>query len=438
MHVSRARALELAQPATVCPEVWARRLDRFPEPWRHRVRAVANAHPRLRDLAVSFPALLFALAAPRAGVDASAAKAAVVLGARLKAVAAIAHVPMWLRTFPPEAFAERLPPLPDSADFAKQVLNFVPQPRLAAQWLEAVGDAFDWADEPQALWIAREASRGHLPRRPRRRRPPGMRRVSRQEWSPFRRVCLWAWFTTNTPQSGPKWSPTMHLRGAETLASNWLADIAPYVAMGDLVIDNTWFEPMTVEGYDFVPLRSAHDLAEEGTAMQNCVRGYGHSLANNSSRIWSIRRDGVRQATLEVAFAQGDPLPSMVEIVALRNEAVSVELAFVARRWMALNERALTARPWQTAPMQGDRGWRAQWRPYWLAKRRIPDWLPLQPLQGGLWSIQRRSGDKAAQRRCESLRAWTGRGRVVALTSTHRRELRCLLAGSHAKSAPWF
>ena len=46
-----------------------RRLRRYAPPFRPHVHTLANRHPRLADLAVSFPALLFALAAPRPGFD---------------------------------------------------------------------------------------------------------------------------------------------------------------------------------------------------------------------------------------------------------------------------------------------------------------------------------------------------------------------------------
>src|SRR5262245_35436844 len=82
-----------------------RRLGRFRPEIQPRVRRLAASHPWVADLAASFPALLFALAAPRARVDAAAALALVTRGAPLAAVAAVLGAPMWMRRFPPEAFA---------------------------------------------------------------------------------------------------------------------------------------------------------------------------------------------------------------------------------------------------------------------------------------------------------------------------------------------
>jgi hypothetical protein len=43
-------------------------------------------------------------------------------------------------------------------------------------------------------------------------------------------------------------------------------------------------------------------------------------------------------------------------------------------------------RKWGTVPL--DRAtWRSLWRPYWLAKRRIPEWLPIAPSRGALSTL---------------------------------------------------
>jgi hypothetical protein len=41
---------------------------------------------------------------------------------------------------------------------------------------------------------------------------------------------------------------------------------------------------------------------------------------------------------------------------------------------------------WDTAPL--DRAtWLSLWRPYWLTKRRIPDWLPIAPSRDALEAL---------------------------------------------------
>jgi hypothetical protein len=94
-----------------------------------------------------------------------------------------------------------------------------------------------------------------------------------------------------------------------------------------------------------------------------------------------MRRDGVRVATLQVARRGRDPLPNIVQLEAARNKGAGVELWWAARQWLDAHDlpRLETdARPWDTVPL--DRAtWVALWRPWWLAQRRIPEWLPLRP-----------------------------------------------------------
>lgn len=53
-------------------------------------------------------------------------------------------------------------------------------------------------------------------------------------------------------------------------------------------------------GYDVVPLTSSVDLALEGQKMHHCVGSYAQYCHQGRSRIFSIRKDGVRLATAEL------------------------------------------------------------------------------------------------------------------------------------------
>lgn len=54
------------------------------------------------------------------------------------------------------------------------------------------------------------------------------------------------------------------------------------------------------DGIECVAMRSGLDLYEEGRAMHHCVGGYSIQVIQGSSRIYSIRRDGKSEATLEL------------------------------------------------------------------------------------------------------------------------------------------
>jgi hypothetical protein len=51
-----------------------------------------------------------------------------------------------------------------------------------------------------------------------------------------------------------------------------------------------------------------------------------------------------------------------------------------------LSQIDIVRRGWDTAPL--DRmTWLSLWRPYWLAKRRIPEWLPIAPSRRALGAL---------------------------------------------------
>ena len=65
----RSKLLRAPAWGTAHSDLVERRFQRYCPRFQGAVRALAMRHSRIADLAVSFPALLFALAAPRAGLD---------------------------------------------------------------------------------------------------------------------------------------------------------------------------------------------------------------------------------------------------------------------------------------------------------------------------------------------------------------------------------
>src|SRR4029453_13273389 len=108
--------------------------------------------------------------------------------------------------------------------------------------------------------------------------------------------------------------------------------IDPHVNLGREPVADLWLQSARVSGYDFLPLVSGSDIAEEAAAMGNCLRTYGDSVVHNCSRLWSMRKDGRRVATLMVATGRGDPLPNVVELRAAGNKDVSPEVSWAARQ----------------------------------------------------------------------------------------------------------
>lgn len=353
------------------------KLARFRPEVQPRVRRLAALHPWIADLALSFPALLFALAAPRNAADAKAALHLVIAGAPLPAIAACAGAPMWMRAFPPEAFAAPLPALPDDAAIRRRIANHFPKRWAdAPRWIESVGLAAKWGDEELALWFAREA-----PAKARRKRRYAKRALD------FRHlVLLWAWFSTRPDtrahaHAAVLWRPELQWKAAQDAAIAWRESLALDLYLGERGVTDTWLEPGEADGYTFTPLTSACDVADEALAMKNCVRTYASSLSGNDSRLWSVRKDGARVATLALVPGFLSPLTHIHELSLEGNKPAPVELWLAASRWLHAQDspNANIARFAYKAATFDAAIWRALWRPYWLAKQRIPTWLPLKP-----------------------------------------------------------
>jgi hypothetical protein len=340
------------------------------------VRALAARHSRVADLAASFPALLFALAVPRPGLDPTRAIARAIEGVSLAEVAAAADVPVWLRRLPPEAFWRPIMTLPDGEIFRRRIANHLPcSPRVAPMWLQAVADIAGLAHDAAAVWIAREVARERRGVKPNR----------------LRLIGLWAWFSGQPDTLGftmirTPWTPAMRIGPALDAAQDWRTTVDLHVRLGRERIADVWLQPARVGGYDFVPLTSASDVAEEAASMKNCLRTYGPYLARNRLRLWSVRKDGQRVATLSVASCHRDPLPNIDELKAAGNAEAPLDVWWAARQWLHMHDLSqvdMTRRDRAAVPL--DRiTWTSLWRPYWLAKRRLPEWLPLAPSRAAL------------------------------------------------------
>lgn len=375
-----ADAKPAARPAASLIE---RRLSLYRAEVQPCVRALAVRHPWLADLAASFPALLFALAFPRVRADAEDACRLVISGAPLAHIAQRARVPMWLRTFPAQAFAAPLPILPDNHDFRRRVANHLPASwKLAPRWIEDIGLAFQTADDEIALWFAREAPLKNK-KKPRyaRKRPRHYRR----------RVALWAWYSRHAPDQTcmpTPWRAELEWKAAVTAAHDWISAETLALYLGDSAIADPWLEDGLIDGYAFIALRTAADIEAEAAAMKHCIRTYGASIAGNDYRLFGVRRQGVRVATLALS-ADNCPMPNIVEISGLENSAVSNEVWLAARRWLhAQDAREIDAKrlDYREAKFNAA-AWRKLWRPYWLAKRRIPVWLPLAPSDTAFYAL---------------------------------------------------
>jgi hypothetical protein len=355
-----------------------RRLRRYAPSAQVSVRALAQRDPRLADLAVSFPALLFALARPRPGHDPARAIACLIEGRPLGEAAAAADIPLWLRRLPVEGLTRPLPALPSGDLFGRRIVNHLPRsPKLTAAWLSAVSDAACWVNEQFAVWMGREI----------------VRDADIAGSSSLRLVHLWAWFSQHADTDGHRlmatpWRYEMGFNAARDAARAWLDRLSVELAFGARPIADLWLRPGVFEGHDFVPLDTVESIDQEAIAMENCIRDYVYDVTDGDCRLWSIRRDGQRIANLEVR--RGRPLLHINQLKATRNEPASIEIWWLATRWLHQHDlmSVLAAQRAHRNTPPDMATWRRLWRPYWLAKRRLPAWLPLMPSWQALGALR--------------------------------------------------
>jgi hypothetical protein len=96
----------------------------------------------------------------------------------------------------------------------------------------------------------------------------------------------------------------------------------------------------SVDGFDFIVLRTGRALREEGITMHHCVASYAYHVDRGQCAIVSIRRDGVHLATLEIN-RKGVP----VQIKAHCNQTPSADVrraadAYALSCWQPVREAA--------------------------------------------------------------------------------------------------
>lgn len=355
-------------------------LARYRPELQSAARALHERHTRLAELGASFPALFVALACPRPGFDAAPVVEKVIGGAPLAALAAEAGVPLWLRKARPELFSGPIPALPDSLHLRRRIANHLPRNQgCARHWFAAVATAARLAHDPFALWCARLCADD----------PAGL------DMKRLHLLCLWAWF--GTEQSGRAralierpWTDEMELKAAVDAAEAWITAMSLVLELGDEPIEDTWLKPGNVNGFDFRPLRTAEEIAEEAKAMRNCLRTYGRRLAQDHCRLWSVQRREQRVATLCVGWRGTDPLPTIWDLELSRNRGAPELIWLAARKWLN-GQDLMHLSNWKMvrrcAARLDRKVWLSLWRPYWLAKGRIPAWLPLGPSREALWAV---------------------------------------------------
>lgn len=362
-------------------------IRRFDLARRAAVRRLVHSSTRIADLAEVFPGAVHMLASRHASpLKRERALQLVEAGAPLKEVAQALELPLWLRRLPPEAFRGRLTLPPTSEMFARRVVNHLPfNAAESAFWLASVTFAAGACDEYFALWLAAQ---------PVFTDPGEPERL-------FGLLAAYAWYSNadlSRTQSliGVPWRPEMAFDTAVCAAKSWLNRLRLLLQLPRGALPDAWLEAGEAQGLSFVPLLEHADILAEAHAMQNCADQYADRLARDKCRLFSIRRRGVRVATLEIG-----PHPREAGVLAINqlkarhNMPAASEVWQAAHAWLAQQkelrraatvaapERALSAEVWQTLMLA-----------YRQRKRGAP-WIPAEPTKAAFALLEQDLADLA-------------------------------------------
>jgi hypothetical protein len=385
-HVHRSAAG--TAPVQAGPEYAARFHSRV----RSAMRRFVASSPRAADLAYVFPGAAYVIAA-KAGPasDLEKARRLTLEGAPLRDVARTLGLPLWLRRLPPEAFHTAPGALPSSEMFTRRIANHLPIPAgESALWLACVAFAARACDEYFALWLA------------------GQRIFMEPHRDPEKLLAVlaaYAWFSGADRTRGHNlivtpWRPEMAFDTAVCAAKSWLNRVRLVVQLREGVVGDAWLSPGEVNGLTFAPLLSANEILAESRAMQNCADQYSDRLARDRCRLFSVRRRGVRVATLEIGPHAREPnMLAINQLKARHNLPAASEIWQAAHAWLAIQPE-LRRTPEETLPERplNPAVWGTLMQPYRTAKDGAR-WLPAKPtaeafgmLDGHVTDLARRGG----------------------------------------------
>ncbi|MGQ0457450.1 MAG: hypothetical protein ACT4OU_10350 [Hyphomicrobium sp.] len=345
-------------------------LRRFAPTLRRDIRALIRATPRVADLAVVFPGLLAALALKRGGsAKRRKALALIEAGAQLKVVARALDMPMWMRRLSPDAFNLGVPALlPHSERFGRRIAARMPEPfENSGLWLASVLFAERAASEDFAAWIAQQRIFND------RGRAEEMLAV----------LAAYAWFSSARETEAHKliavpWRTEIAFDTALCAAKSWLNRIRLVLQLPPGAVTDSWLQAGVANAHSFEPLLDHGQILAEAHAMQNCADQYAERIARHRCRLFSVRRSGVRVATLEVAHHPRETTYlAIMQLKARHNMGAAPDVWQAAYAWMAAQQNLRVNSPLLSpnATLTFDQpAWRDLMAPYRAAKGGAP-WL---------------------------------------------------------------
>jgi hypothetical protein len=133
-------------------------------------------------------------------------------------------------------------------------------------------------------------------------------------------------------------TPQMSLKTVVELSSEWHGAVAANMTGPSYEFPEPWCDAGQSGEYEIVPIRNAADLYQEGRVMHHCVGTYSDRVRRGEVYIYSIRRDGMREATLGLSKDRERVVLS--ELRGRCNSVVPRKIVTAARKWLRAQKQS--------------------------------------------------------------------------------------------------
>lgn len=340
---------------------------------RARLGHCLSLSPRLRELTHSHP--LAALAFSQSyGPDERRTEALQRLqeGQGLRRVCQSLAIPYSFRGIPAQACPARLGYFDWPARANKQLRSSIPEDPLdIPNWLEVLFYGARAAGPEFGLWIAQNAIIFEC------------QRVELHDMLP---LALYAWYSSprtflTSQLTRVRWQNRMSLRTACARTARWLEQIELSAYTDRRASSHALF--------DFVELRTLSCIKEEAAVMKNCLESYGSSLNSGRIRLFGVRHNGARLATMEIE--KSDETWVVRQILGMKNRPVADIVRMVAKNWIERLPNHDSPFNDQVIKQSPDEVMLKYFSAYCQAQQAYENWIPEITLAGLLGSVEKLS-----------------------------------------------
>jgi hypothetical protein len=211
----------------------------------------------------------------------------------LREIASILGLPYCFRSIPPEACPEHLHYHQWNASAHRQLRSLIPQDAAEIYpWLITLFTAAERSDEAVAIWMARQRC---------------LVLLARLHSDTLQPLLMFAWHSLHYPaivHPNWPWTPAINMRSALKRCELWLKHLALFTELDVKGVADPWLPETQVDRLHIVPITTPQAILEEASAMENCLVDYGECVAAGDCRLFSVRADGHRVATLRLDLCE--------------------------------------------------------------------------------------------------------------------------------------